>query len=94
MHSDGASTDWSLCECTVTQGGVIKQRRLPDDMQNLAERMGLSSRFYLKNNQRSENLIPDDLAPEVLKESRTSLNMLDAQFVAKHLTLQVAGVSF
>uniref|UniRef100_A0A914CBY5 Rap guanine nucleotide exchange factor n=1 Tax=Acrobeloides nanus TaxID=290746 RepID=A0A914CBY5_9BILA len=88
MNNEGASIDWALCECTVTKEGVIKQRRLPDDMQNLAERMGLNSRFYLKNNHRSENLIPDELAPEVLKESRISLQNLNAQCLAFQLTLQ------
>jgi Rap guanine nucleotide exchange factor 2 len=88
MGNDGSSTDWSLCECTVTREGVNKQRRLPDDMQNLAERIGLNSRFYLKNNNRSENLIPDELAPEILKESRISLHTLNAQCVATQLTLQ------
>lgn len=88
MGNEGSSTDWSLCECTVTKEGVNKQRRLPDDMQNLAERIGLNSRFYLKNNNRSENLIPDELAPEILKESRISLQTLNAQCVATQLTLQ------
>uniref|UniRef100_A0A7E4ZSZ7 Rap guanine nucleotide exchange factor 2 n=1 Tax=Panagrellus redivivus TaxID=6233 RepID=A0A7E4ZSZ7_PANRE len=87
MNSEGSSTDWSLCECTVTREGVNKQRRLPDDMQNLAERIGLNSRFYLKNNTRSENLIPDELAPEILKESKINLQTLNAQFVASQLTL-------
>ncbi|KAE9554687.1 hypothetical protein FO519_002097 [Halicephalobus sp. NKZ332] len=88
MNNDGASTDWSLCECTVTKEGVNKQRRLPDDMCNLAERIGLNSRFYLKNNNRSENLIPDELAPEILKEAKISLQNLNALFVATQLTLQ------
>lgn len=87
--SEARSLDWSLCECTVTREGVIKQRRLPDDLQNLAERIGLSSRFYLKNNTKSENLIPDELAPEIRKEARLSLYNLNAQFLATQLTLQV-----
>ncbi|KAI6233865.1 RasGEF domain-containing protein [Aphelenchoides fujianensis] len=75
--------DWALCECicSVVNNGeskaekkiVIKQRRLPDDMHNLAERIGLSSRLYLKNNLKSETLIPDELASD---------------FVAIQLTLQ------
>lgn len=88
-NSTGNLAEWGLCECTVTREGVIKQRRLPDEMQNLAEKIGLSSRFYLKNNNRSENLIPDDLAPDVLKESRLSLYTLSAQFLATQLTIQV-----
>lgn len=44
------------------EGGVVKQRRLPDPQQNLAERISLSSRYYLKNNMSSETLVPDELA--------------------------------
>lgn len=38
------SSHYSLCEVSVSEGGTIKQRRLPDQLQNLAERIGLSSR--------------------------------------------------
>lgn len=38
------SSRFSLCEVSVAEGGIIKQRRLPDQLQNLAERIGLSSR--------------------------------------------------
>lgn len=38
------SSLYSLCEVSVSEGGIIKQRRLPDQLQNLAERIGLSSR--------------------------------------------------
>ena len=38
------SSNYSLCEVTAGVGGVVKQRRLPDQMQNLAERIGLGSR--------------------------------------------------
>lgn len=43
MTAEG-SLEWSLCECTVTEDGVIKQRRLPPQMENLAERIALNSR--------------------------------------------------
>lgn len=41
------SSHYSLCEVSVSEGGIIKQRRLPDQLQNLAERIGLSSRSVL-----------------------------------------------
>ncbi|CAA93100.2 Rap guanine nucleotide exchange factor [Caenorhabditis elegans] len=87
MTAEG-SPEWSLCECTVTIDGVIKQRRLPPQMENLAERIALNSRYYLKNNSRSEPLVPDELAPELLKEAQTQLLSLNAQVVAAQLTLQ------
>lgn len=52
MISDGGSLEWALCETSVTPEGVIKQKRLPDQMCNLAERIQLNSRYYLKNNAR------------------------------------------
>lgn len=38
------SSNYSLCEVSVAEGGIVKQKRLPDQLQNLAERIGLSSR--------------------------------------------------
>uniref|UniRef100_A0A914ZP81 Rap guanine nucleotide exchange factor 2 n=2 Tax=Parascaris univalens TaxID=6257 RepID=A0A914ZP81_PARUN len=88
MVSDGGSLEWALCETSVTPEGVIKQKRLPDQMCNLAERIQLNSRYYLKNNARSDPLVPDDLAPEILREAETQLLQLNAQIVAAQLTLQ------
>ncbi|ETN74338.1 RasGEF domain protein [Necator americanus] len=87
MTAEG-SLEWSLCECTVTEDGVIKQRRLPAQMENLAERIALNSRYYLKNNNRSEPLVPDDLAPEIMRDAQAQLLSLNAQVVAAQLTLQ------
>ncbi|KAK6039716.1 RasGEF domain protein [Cooperia oncophora] len=87
MTAEG-SLEWSLCECTVTEDGVIKQRRLPPQMENLAERIALNSRYYLKNNNRSEPLVPDDLAPEIMRDAQAQLLALNAQVVAAQLTLQ------
>ena len=42
------SSHFSLCEVSVAEGGIIKQRRLPDQLQNLAERIGLSSRWVFR----------------------------------------------
>lgn len=98
MNESNNNNEWSLCECICSningdQKGdnrkiVIKQRRLPDDLNNLAERVGLASRLYLKNNQKSETLIPDELANDVLKEAKTNLYALNAQVLAIQLTIQ------
>ena len=34
------SSNFSLCEVSVAEGGFVKQRTLPDPLQNLAERIG------------------------------------------------------
>ncbi|XP_046392008.1 rap guanine nucleotide exchange factor 2 [Ischnura elegans] len=82
------SSHFSLCEVSVTEQGFIKRRRLPDTLQNLAERIGLSSRYYLKTNDSTETLVPDELAPELLRESQVHFLQLNAVEVATQLTLQ------
>uniref|UniRef100_A0A915JDW7 Uncharacterized protein n=1 Tax=Romanomermis culicivorax TaxID=13658 RepID=A0A915JDW7_ROMCU len=82
-----SSGDWSLYEVIVNPDN-IKRRRLPDHMHNLAERMTLNSRYYLTKNTSCEPLVPDHLAPELLKESQTTLIELNANILAAQLTLQ------
>ncbi|KAF2898675.1 hypothetical protein ILUMI_07500 [Ignelater luminosus] len=82
------SSNFSLCEVSVTDNQTIKQRRLPDQLQNLAERIGLSSRYYLKTNGITETLVPDELAPELVRESAVHFLQLNAVEVAIQLTLQ------
>ncbi|XP_021702563.1 rap guanine nucleotide exchange factor 2 isoform X2 [Aedes aegypti] len=82
------SSNFSLCEVSVGEGGMIKQRRLPDQLQNLAERIGLSSRYYLKTNGITETLVPDDVAPELIRESAVHFLQLNANELAIQLTLQ------
>jgi len=43
-----SSSDFALCEVSVAEGGFVKQRRLPPALQNLAERIGLSSRYLVE----------------------------------------------
>ncbi|KAF8771177.1 Rap guanine nucleotide exchange factor 2 like protein [Argiope bruennichi] len=82
------SSNYSLREVSVGDGGVVKQRRLPDQMQNLAERIGLSSRYYLKNNSSTEPLVPDELATELLRDSQVHFLQLNSVEVATQLTLE------
>lgn len=88
------SSNYSLCEVSVSDSQTIKQRRLPDQLQNLAERIGLSSRYYLKTNGITETLVPDDLAPELVRESAVHFLQLNAVEVAIQLTLQVSFFYF
>lgn len=87
------SSNYSLCEVSVSDSQTIKQRRLPDQLQNLAERIGLSSRYYLKTNGITETLVPDELAPELVRESAVHFLQLNAVEVAIQLTLQVSNFS-
>lgn len=50
--------------------------------------LGLSSRYYLKTNGITETLVPDELAPELVRESAVHFLQLNAVEVAIQLTLQ------
>ena len=76
-------------QASVSTEGVIRQRRLPDQMTGLAERIGLSCRYYIKNNNSSDVLLSDQQASELSRESNVALEQLNATTLAAQLTLQV-----
>ncbi|XP_017079502.2 LOW QUALITY PROTEIN: rap guanine nucleotide exchange factor 2 [Drosophila eugracilis] len=82
------SSNFSLCEVSVGDGGMVKQRRLPDQLQNLAERISFAARYYLKLNDSTEPLVPDELALELVRESSVYFLQLNAYELAIQLTLQ------
>lgn len=86
MHDP--SSNYSLCEVSVGEGGMIKQRRLPEQLQSLAERIGLSSRYYLKTNGVSETLVPDEMASELVRENTVHFLQLNPNEMAIQLTNQ------
>ncbi|XP_053316142.1 rap guanine nucleotide exchange factor 2 isoform X7 [Spea bombifrons] len=79
---------YSLCEVSVTPEGVIKQRRLPDQLSKLADRIHLSGRYYLKNNMETETLCSDEDAQDLLRESQISLLQLSTIEVATQLSMR------
>ncbi|XP_064418087.1 rap guanine nucleotide exchange factor 2 isoform X7 [Latimeria chalumnae] len=80
--------NYSLCEVSVTPEGVIKQKRLPDQLSKLADKIQLSGRYYLKNNMETETLCSDEDAQELLKESQISLLQLSTIEVATQLSMR------
>ncbi|XP_061790157.1 rap guanine nucleotide exchange factor 6 isoform X3 [Nerophis lumbriciformis] len=86
-HLPGAET-YSLCEVSVSPEGVIKQRRLPDQLSKLADRIQLNGRYYLKNNMETETLCSDDDAQDLLRESQISLLQLSTMEVAAQLSMR------
>jgi Rap guanine nucleotide exchange factor 2 len=82
------SNNFSLCEVSVSENGMIKQRRLPDQLQNLAERIGLSSRYYLKTNGITETLVPDEMASDLVRENIVHFLQLNPNEIAIQLTHQ------
>uniref|UniRef100_A0A8C9SE99 Rap guanine nucleotide exchange factor (GEF) 6 n=1 Tax=Scleropages formosus TaxID=113540 RepID=A0A8C9SE99_SCLFO len=83
-----ASEAYSLCEVSVSHEGVIKQRRLPDQLSKLADRIQLNGRYYLKNNAETETLCSDDDAQELLRESQINLLQLSTIEVAAQLSIR------
>ncbi|XP_030633985.1 rap guanine nucleotide exchange factor 2 [Chanos chanos] len=79
---------YSLCEVSVTPEGVIKQRRLPEQLSKLADRIQLSGRYYLKSNMETETLCSDEDAQELLRESQINLLQLSTVEVATQLSMR------
>uniref|UniRef100_A0A8C2AR59 Si:dkey-253i9.4 n=1 Tax=Cyprinus carpio TaxID=7962 RepID=A0A8C2AR59_CYPCA len=77
---------YSLCEVSVTQEGVIKQRRLPDQLSKLADRIQLSARYYLKSHMETETLCSDVEAQEMQRESVVPLLSLSSMEIANQLS--------
>ncbi|CAF3546392.1 unnamed protein product, partial [Adineta steineri] len=78
---------YSLCEVSV-ENTVIKQKRLPDQIDNLPERLAINARYYLKNNHSTETLVPDNLSNELMRESRIHFLQLDSLEICAQLTLR------
>ncbi|XP_049322400.1 rap guanine nucleotide exchange factor 6 isoform X4 [Astyanax mexicanus] len=87
-----APETYSLCEVSISPEGVIKQRRLPDQLSKLADRIQLSGRYYLKNNMETETLCSDEDAQELLRESQISLLQLSTVEVAAQLSMRDFGI--
>ncbi|KAM6970037.1 rap guanine nucleotide exchange factor 6 [Aplochiton taeniatus] len=83
-----AAETYSLCEVSVSPEGVIKQRRLPDQLSKLADRIQLNGRYYLKNNMETETLCSDEDALDLLRESQISLLQLSTVEVAAQLSMR------
>lgn len=95
-----SSLNYALYEVSVVPeaNNTIKQRRLPDQMNNLSEKASLLSRYYLKENSNpllstgsssSNNSSNDELAQEILKECPMPINLLslNSTVIAIELTL-------
>ncbi|CAL4156065.1 unnamed protein product, partial [Meganyctiphanes norvegica] len=87
INDPSGSSNYALYEVTVTEEGIIKQRRLQDTLQNLAERIGLSSRYYLKNVTSSAHLVPDEIVSDLVRESQVWFLQLNSVHLAIQLTL-------
>ncbi len=83
------SNAYSLCEVSVDQDKLIEQKRLPDQMNNLAEKLALNARYYLKSNVSPEQFLSDSLSvDELIKDATITFLQLDPLELSAQLTLR------
>ncbi|KAM7533597.1 hypothetical protein Aperf_G00000120978 [Anoplocephala perfoliata] len=86
-HPEDVAAEFCLCLVTVDEGPIMKQSRIADNTDDLANRIALNSRYYLKPNRVSDVLITDEVAKVIYQESKVSLTQLSPEEVAIQLTL-------
>lgn len=81
------STHYTLCEvgCEL---GFVRQKRLAESTCNLAQRIGLASRYYIKNITNSQQLVPEELSSELQRESVVGLLQLNPVETATQLMVE------
>ncbi|KAM3181295.1 hypothetical protein ACTXT7_014647 [Hymenolepis weldensis] len=72
-HPEDVASEFCLCLVTVDEGPIMKQSRIADNMDDLANRIALNSRYYLKPNRVPDVLITDEVAKVIYQESKVSL---------------------
>nr|CAH8860075.1 unnamed protein product [Trichobilharzia regenti] len=78
---------YCLYHVTVESGPIVKQSRLANIVDDLAGRLTLNSRYYLKNLRNHDPLIADDIAKSILADSRVTFIQLPPEELAARLTL-------
>ena len=82
------STNYALFEVSVNDNGYILRRRMPDGMQNLAQRLRLATRYYIKNVATDQQLVTEEMSGELLKEASVNLLQLTAAETATQLMVE------
>lgn len=67
---------------------MLKQTRLPDHLDCLAERIPLGARYYIKRSDSTDPLVPNEMLPDLYKESEVTLLQLNPVELALQLTLE------
>ncbi|KAG5270244.1 hypothetical protein AALO_G00190420 [Alosa alosa] len=88
FKADQQSRYIMISKDTTAKEGVIKQRRLPEQLSKLADRIQLSGRYYLKSNMETETLCSDEDAQELLREGQIGLLQLSTVEVATQLSMR------
>ncbi|CAL8075307.1 unnamed protein product [Calicophoron daubneyi] len=85
--NDDEVGSYCLCHVTVEPGPVVKQSRLANNIDDLAGRLTLNARYYLKHNRSHDALVAEDVAKSILAESRVTFMQLSPDDLAVRLTL-------
>jgi len=81
------STNYAMVEVLV-DNGFMKERRLADATTNLAQRIGLASRYYIKNVAASQKLVPEEISVILLQEANVNLLQLNPEETATQLMVE------
>ena len=83
-----------ILKVSVAESGFIRQRRVRDQMTNLAQKLRLATRYYIKNTRycadyctdcytvlcsTTQQLVPEELSGELLREA--SVNLLQVSLM-------------
>jgi Rap guanine nucleotide exchange factor 2 len=85
--TESAST-FALCQITANQDHLLTQKKLPNVLDKLPERLGIFSRYYLKPHSETGTVVQEDVAEEILKEGRINIHLLDVRELVRQLTLR------
>ncbi|KAL5249349.1 hypothetical protein ACHWQZ_G018268 [Mnemiopsis leidyi] len=79
--------NFALCEVIAVHAGAVRQKQLAPMTKNLANRLSLSSRYYLKDNRKTESLVQEHVAQDMLRDTVTNFLLLDPEEIARQITL-------
>ena len=82
------STNYALFEVSVNDNGFIRTSRMPDPLPNLAQRLKLATRYYIKNVAASQQLVPEEISGQLLAEASVNLLQLTPEEIATQLMVE------
>ncbi|UYV83701.1 RAPGEF2 [Cordylochernes scorpioides] len=86
--SNSSKESFSLYEISSDIKGMLKQRRLPENLSYLSDNLSLSGRYYLKNNSCTRPLVDDKIIIELQAKAQISFFDLEPFDLAIQLTLR------
>ena len=83
-----SACDYSLCQITTdSKTRSLQQKRLPDTLNRLPERLGLHSRYYIKPHNMTGTLVHEDVVDDILRDGAIHIANLDLDELVRHLTV-------